>query len=244
MTPKPLHCLFGMLLCGSASFAADIPDYPFIFVTGKADVDTPPTIAMCSLTIHAIDPDPGKAESTVDSRLKTVLAILTAKDIAPSDIESSNVGKQILTTEYRDKEPAAIRGYSLTRSLQFKARQLTSLPAIEDGFIGSPNVEQINCQFDRADRAAIEADLLTKAVHSAKDQADKLAEPLGRHVTTAAAVSKVPFDSIAAAFGLGNQFGGFEGGNRMFKKSASADDLLVPSTIHISVSVNVLFKMD
>ena len=36
--------------------------------------------------------------------------------------------------------------------------------------------------------------------------------------------------------------------DRMFKKSVSddirGDDLLVPTTIHLSVSVNVLFKME
>jgi len=59
------------------------------------------------------------------------------------------------------------------------------------------------------DRAAIEAELLAEAIQSARSQADKLAEPLGRHVSAAA-----------------------------------ADDLLVPATISMSATVNVLFKMD
>jgi uncharacterized protein YggE len=244
MTPKVPLSLIGLLLYGSSSLATDIPDYPFIFVIGKAEIDTPPNIAVCTLTIRAIDQDPGRAESTVDGRLKSVLGILTANDVAPSDIESFNISKQILSTAFTEKEPAEIRGYDLTRSLQFRVRQLTSLPAIEDGFIGSPNVEQVNCQFDRTDRAAIEADLLTKAIHSAKDQAEKLAEPLGRHVTSAEAVSQVPFDSIAGKLGLGIGLAKLERMNRMFEKSMSAEDLLVPLTIPMSVWVNLLFKME
>lgn len=42
----------------------------------------------------------------------------------------------------------------------------------------------------------------------------------------------------------GNHFAEFAGGKRMFMRAVSADDLLVPSTIHMSVSVTVLFKMD
>ena len=244
MTPKVPLCLIGLLLYGTSTLAADIPDYPFVFVTGKAEIDTPPNLAICSLTIRAIDQDPGVAESTVDGRLKSVLGTLTVNDVAPSDIESFNISKQILSTAYNEKEPAAIRGYDFTRSLQFKVRQLKSLPTIEGGFVGSPNVEQVNCQFDRTDRAAIEADLLTKAVHSAKDQADKLAKPLGRQVTTAEAVSQVPFYSIAGALAGGDQLAELERTNRMFEKSLSADALLVPSTIHMSVWVNVLFKMN
>jgi hypothetical protein len=84
--------------------------------------------------------------------------------------------------------------------------------------------------------------------HSARDEGDKLAIPLGRHVTAAAAVSKVPLDSIAGAFGLGAG-SAMERIDRMFKKSVSSDDLrsdelLVPSTIHLTVAVNVLFKRE
>jgi uncharacterized protein YggE len=114
---------------------------------------------------------------------------------------------------------------------------------IEAGLIGSPNVEQINCQFDRADREALETDLMTRALQSAKDQAEKLAAPLGRRVITAEAISRVPFDSIPDAFGLSSR-GALASADRMFKRSVAPDDLLVPSTIHLSVSVNVLFKTD
>jgi uncharacterized protein YggE len=172
MKPKLPPCLFGLLLCGSATLAADIPDYPFVFATGNADIDTPPDLAVCSLTVRDIDLDPGKAESTVDGRLQAVLASLNAKDVANGDIESFNLSKQILSNEYTDKEPAQIRGYDLHRGLQFKVRQLASLPAIEDGLVGSANVEQIECRFDRRDRAALEADLLVKALHNAKEQGD------------------------------------------------------------------------
>jgi uncharacterized protein YggE len=243
MTSKVPCSLFGLLLCVSSVFAAEIPDYPFVFVVGKADIDTPPNVATCSLSIRAIDLDPGKAESAVDGRLKSVLATLSAKRISPSDIESSRIDKQIMLDENRNREPASIRGYDVSRHLKFTARQLDVLPSIELTLTGSPNIESINCQFDRLDRAVIETELLTKAIHSARDQADKLAEPLGRHVTVAVAVSKLPFDSISRMLGLGAESlpPGFD---RMFKKSVSSDELLVPATISMSATANVLFKME
>jgi uncharacterized protein YggE len=244
MASKHLCYIFGLLICASAAFAADIPDYPFVFVVGHADIDTPPDIATCTLTLRSIDQDPGRAESTVDERLKSVLATLSAKHVSPADIESFNINKQILMNEYNDKGPAIIRGYDVSRSLKFTARQLDSLPAIESSMAGAPNIENINCRFDRKDRAALEADLLTKALQSAKDQAGKLAQPLGRHVTAAVAISKSPFDSIAASLGLGGWSSVSELTGRMFKKSVTANDLLVPTTISVSATVNVLFKME
>ncbi|MDP9008510.1 MAG: SIMPL domain-containing protein [Pseudomonadota bacterium] len=245
MTCRHLYGFLGLLLCAFATFAADIPEYPFVFVVGHADIDTPPDIAVCSLTLHAIDPDPGKAESMINERLKSVLATLNANHVSPGDIESFSINKQILTNnEYNAKGPAAIRGYDLSRPLKFTVRQLDSLPVMESPMVGEPNIDNINCRFDRKDRKGIEADLLTKALQSARDQADKLAQPLGRRVTTAVAISKSPFDSIAASLGMGGFSSSAELAGRMFKKSAAPDTLLVPSTIAMSATVNVLFKME
>ena len=186
-----------------------------------------------------------RTDSTVAERLKSVLATLSAKHVSPGDIESFSINKQMLTNnEYGAKGPAVIRGYDVSRPLKFTARQLDSLPAIESSMAGEPNIENINCRFDRKDRKDIEADLLTKALQSARDQADKLAQPLGRHVTAAVAISKSPFDSIAGLLGLGGYSSASELAGRMFKKSADPNLLLVPSTIYISASVNVLFKME
>ena len=104
-------------------------------------------------------------------------------------------------------------------------------------------------QFDRDDRASVEGDLQTKALLSAREQADKMAAPLGRHVVAPVAISKLAFDSLPAMFGLGSDYEGMERMGRMFKRSVGAgdlrgDELLVPATIHFAVSVNVLFKMD
>ncbi len=243
MKSKLLYCLFALITCVSGAFAADIPDYPFVFVVGKADIDIPPNVADCSLSIRSIDSDAGKAQSAVEGRLKTVLSSLSAKHVSPNDIESSHMNQQIVLDDSRSRESASIRGYDVSRQVKFTARQLDVLPSIEPSLVGSLNIENVRCDFDRSDRTAIEAELLTKAIHSARDQADKLAEPLGRHATVPVAVSKVPFDSIAMLLGFGGRSlpPGFD---RMFKRSVAGDELLVPTTISLSTTVNVLFKME
>jgi uncharacterized protein YggE len=249
MTQKVRYSLLVFLLCGSGAFAAEIPDYPFVFVVGKADIETPPNIATCSLTLRARELDPSKAASIVEDRLKSVLATLRTNHVAPSDIESFNVEKQALTNENNENERAVIKGYDVWRNVKFTVRQLESVAPIEVSLVRSPNITNINCRFDRTDRAAVEGDLLTKALHFAKDEAGRLVEPLGRHVAAAVAVSKVAFEAIGGSFGFGDNYAAMAKIDRMFKKSVGSDDLqgddlLVPSTIHMSVSVNVLFKME
>lgn len=249
MKSKIPYGLFGLLLCASGAFAADIPDYPFVFVIGKADTDTPPNIATCSLSLRAREQDAEKAASIVEDRLKSVLATLRANHVAPGDIESFSIQKQVLTNETDDNQLAAIKGYDVWRNLKFTVRQLESIAPVEATLVKSANIVNIDCQFNRTDRAAIEAELLTKAVLTARDEADKLAEPLGRHVTAAVALSKVPSDSIGGSFGFDDRSAAMAKIDRMFKRSVDpadlrGDELLVPSTIHLSVSVNALFKME
>jgi len=249
MPSKIPNTLFAFLLCVSGAFAAEIPDYPFVFVVGKADIDTPPNIANCSLTLRAREQDPSKAASIVEDRLKSVLATLKANHVAANDIESFNIEKQVLTNDGNDSERIVIKGYDVWRNVKFTVRQLESLAPVEMSLVRSPNITNIDCRFDRTDRAAVEGDLLTKALHSARDDAGKLVEPLGRHVAAAVAVSKVPFEAIGGTFGFGDNYAAMAKIDRMFKKSVGPDDLrgdelLVPSTIHMAVSVNVLFKME
>jgi len=239
MTAARVLCFCGLFIGASATFAADIPDYPFVFVVGRADVDTPPDIARCTLTLRSIEQDPMKAESTINGRLKSLLEALSARHVSANDIESFNINKQILTNDSNDKGPAVIRGYDVSRRLKFTSHQLDGLPAIENSMVGAPNIENIDCQFDRSDRDVIEAGLLTKALQSARAEADKLAQPLGRHVTAAVAVSQLPFDAIA-----GSLMSGRSGSAMMFRKAVSADELLIPSSISMSATVNVLFKME
>ena len=47
MTSKHLYCFCSLFfICASATFAADIPEFPFAFVIGKANIDTPPNMEL------------------------------------------------------------------------------------------------------------------------------------------------------------------------------------------------------
>ena len=113
MKLKVPYGLFGLLLSASGAFAAEIPDYPFVFVVGKADTETPPNIATCSLTLRAREQDPDKAASIIEDRLKSVLTALRANHVASGDIESFNIQKQVLTNENDYNDRTTIKGYEV-----------------------------------------------------------------------------------------------------------------------------------
>lgn len=238
-----LCCVLAMTLAaGRGALAADLPDYPFVFVTGTADTAVHPDIAHCSAMVTARDKDAAKASNAVDERVNAVVAMATANHVAAADIDASATRKQVLTESARDV--VAISGYEISREISFTVRDVDASIPIEQSLMTSPNVVNVSCRFDRTDRKSLEAELTTRALQSARDEADRLARPLGRHVTSAAAVSRIPFASIPEALGVGGMATGVYAGPRMFKMSAAASELLVPATISLSASVNVLFKME
>jgi uncharacterized protein len=249
MSLRMSSSLILLLAVASAATAGEIPDYPFIFVVGKADIDTPPNIATCTLLIRDRETEAVKATSSVEDRLKMVLKTLDSNKIAASDIESSRVEKQSLTDDSSEgKKQIGIVGYDVWRHVKFTVRQLDAVPPIEGAMLRAPNVTDFDCQFNRSDRAKVEDDLTTRALASAREQAEKMTGPLGRHVVAPVAISKVPLDSLAALFGVGGDYRGLEAMDRIFKRSVTAelrgDELLVPATIHLAMTVNVLFKME
>jgi uncharacterized protein YggE len=223
--------------------AAQIPEYPFVSAPGSADSKVAPDIAHCALTVSVRDADASKAAAAVQSRFEAVLAMFAAGHVADADIEADKVDKNVLTEN--EHETVGIKGYELARHVSFTSRQLESLPPLEQSLLHAPNVTDISCRFDRTDRAALEADLMTSALKSAREEAERLAAPLGRHVVAAMAVSKVSFADIPGEFGFGDrQMISASASRRMFKRSALADELLVPATVELSESVNVLFKVE
>jgi hypothetical protein len=223
--------------------ASELPDYPFVFAPGSADSKVAPDVAHCALTVNAREPDASKAAAAVQSRFEAVLAMFAANHVADADIEADKVDKNVLTEN--EHESVSIKGYDLARHVSFTVRQLESLPSLEQSLLHASNVTDISCRFDRTDRAALEAELMTRALKSAREDAERLAAPLGRHVVAAMAVSKVPFSSIPGQFGFGDRemFSG-AAERRMFKRTSVADELLVPGTIELSESVDVLFKVE
>lgn len=229
------------LLCAAAAHSAAIPEYPFVFVTGEARLQTAPDEAGGSLTVRAYAADPAAAAAVVERRTGEILRLLAAHGVAAADVRAFEISKQAMTTQSSPQEPPAIRGYQISRRIGFELRRVAEWPAIADALLAMPNVDDLNVGFDRSDRASLEAQLLRRAAADAAKRARALAESFGRRLGAAVAISQPSFDSIGPAFG----FGGaprFEG---MVRSAPVAGDAHgeVPPAITVAASVNAVFRL-
>jgi len=235
-----------LFLFASAAWPSSIPDYPFVFAQGTAVLKIAPNIVTCRLTIRAINVDPKHAQGIVNARLTELLAVLSKNRLLKDDVDASAVRKAIVTNDYSRADPVQVRGYNVSRGVTFKVRDLGRWPAIADYLLGAKNIDNLTVEYDRIDRAALEADLITKAAADAKNRATHLAVSFGRRLGPPAAISPQPFASIGDTFGLGHSYGSQYAEARQFTiaVAANGDTFLVPPTISISASVNALFKLE
>jgi uncharacterized protein YggE len=238
----PILCLL-FLTCTTR--AAAIPDYPFVFVTGESEAHVVPDVVACSVTVRVFDTDPSKAQKLVERRLQDLLMFLSERKVPAEDIEAYDVQKEIIASDSSDPGRVTIRGYNISRAINFKLRDVALWPEISAMLLSTENMDELHVNFDRTDRDKIAADLIAKAAADAKSKASQLAQSFGRSLGAAVAISQESFGFIDSRFGFGG--GGGMGAASPSVSIASMppkNAMLLPTTIPVNARVNALFKLD
>lgn len=220
--------------------ASPLPDYPFVFVSGSADVKLPPDTCQISLQITVRDKNSTNGLQTVETRSAEVLALLAKNEVKKEDIVAYEISKDIL----RDKEKQdhfEFLGYEITRRMEFTLHDLKQYEPIMAALLTLPDVTDTMTSFDRTDRKTVEARLTTQAVADARAKAELLAQAAGQRIAKLRAISQNDFDNLAAEFGLG------ENEHRrptMLTPLPSGSQLLfIPTTIEFEDSVSILYEI-
>ena len=251
----PFACLLLLSACVPA-WGTDLPAFPFINVTGVATREVAPDLAKVSFTVTARDPSAEVAANTVATQTQAALDLLTAGGIAPADIDAHGLAKQVVF----DREPGGISSgprraatprYEVSRSIAVLVRKVASWPDLGTKLLEMPNVENLEVRFDRADRKALEAELMAEAAHDAERRAGQMASGFGQRLGAVQAISQDPFEQISDRFLRADMRYAYAGeptlGAPMFKVSAGqglAAQLLVPATIPLFATVNAIYRLE
>lgn len=240
---KKLYLALIMIVVASSVSASSLPEFPFVFAEGRAEVEHEPNKARVSFRLKAFDPTASKALATVRTRSKELLAFFSKQKIKKEDIEAYEIDKDIVR-ERKDYSEFKILGYEVTRRFSITLHNLESYEPFAKKLMQMENVEKIHTVFGRTDRKQIEAKLVLKASADAKEQAQRMAEGFGKELGDVFAISQHGFYSFPAAFGL--QGGSYKGRVLDMASGGRPDDndfLFVPSTIKFETKVTALFKL-
>ncbi len=105
-----------------------LPNQPYIYVQGKAEIEKPADIATLRFNLVARGPDQVKANQQVQANATKIFALLDGRKIAAQDVIAGDLSSE---PEYQETESSRTRGklidYKVTRPFTVKVRDLSSI---------------------------------------------------------------------------------------------------------------------
>ncbi|MRX08834.1 DUF541 domain-containing protein [Pseudoduganella sp. FT25W] len=218
--------------------ASNLPDYPFIHVSGEGMMRIAPDLGEIDFDISAYDPDPAAAAAIVGERAGQVRALLAGVDAVT---EIHNPRKEMRKADQPDASGAP--AYDIRSSVHIAVRDLGQWRAVMQGLLALPNLDHLATTFGRTDRLQAEQELTAIAVQDAQRRAAALAAGFGRKVGAVAAVSSGQLRNLTNAVGLmpGDLY--FRRDQRTVPAQAPDKDFLATELLSWTQTVDVIFRI-
>lgn len=195
---KQIVLVAGLALAPYAS-ASQLPEYPFIHVTGSAFTYAMPDTGELDFDIVATDADPAVARAAVEARVAEIQALMEEQGFAADDVQVRDVRQNI-----RKSGDAADQAqhYDIKCTVHLNVRDLTKWRAVTGGLLAKPNLDNFSTNFGASDRDKIETGLANEAVDNARKRATALAAGFGRKLGPVTAVTPGALKNLTGSMGL------------------------------------------
>lgn len=227
------------IMAASSTSAAQLPDFPFVFVAGQATEDVAPEFAEVSLSIAAFSAQSDVSMRAVAGRTDEVLRLCEQHGIPTSDVVAYELDKRAVREMSDNYEALAILGYEVSRSLTITVRSLDTYPGFMAELVEMDNVTHIRTHFDVNARRAVEERLVGSACRDARVHAELMAHSAGVELGQVHALSVARFAEVEEV--LSDHGGGFAIARQA---SRLPQNLFVPATIRIQKSVYALYRLE
>ena len=136
--------LSSLLLLPLSVFAGGgLPNQPYIYVAGKAEIETPADMAKIFFDVVARNADQVKANQEVQAKAAKILALLNQRGVAENDVTAQDLRSEPIfeQEETYSRKGNKIVGYSVTRSFMIKLRKLGAFAKLVDELIAFGGLE-------------------------------------------------------------------------------------------------------
>lgn len=232
MLKKPI-LLLAFLFVPLAASASQLPEYPFIHITGSAVQFVPAELGELDFEVVANDADPAKARATVEERLAQIQALVQEQGLPADDVMVRDVRQNI-------KEGSQV--YTVRCSIHLNVRDLGKWQAIAGGLVGMENLDNFATDFAPADKQQVEMDLTNEAIKDARKHAEAMALGFGRKLGQVSGVTTGALKNLTNAMGLypTDFLNRARGGN---PKRVEKSDIVGITMLRFAVAVDVIFRI-
>ena len=155
-----------------------LPDGPHVVASGQAKVVVAPDVAESSVSVEINAAQPAEAKRRVDVAINRFLAALHAQGVAEADIEASDLRlSEDIDTD--DEGRRASNGFSASRTVEFKLRDIGKLNALLDDALAAGMNRFGDTRFTSSRADALRAEARAKAARNATERARELAAGFG-----------------------------------------------------------------
>ena len=220
-----------------------LPEKPYIYVEGKAEIQKPADMVTLRFDLVARNPDQAKANQEVQGKANKVFALLKERKIAETDTVASDLKSepQYENDEESGRKRGKIIGYSVKRSFWVKMRDVTAFAKLVDELLAVAGLEFSGMEPGLAKEREMQDETGEKALTNARDRAEKTLKRIGMKIDSVFAVSPVNFPTIQREiFGSSTPTAEYETALRQLPDDASQYRL---APITISQSVHVIYLM-
>jgi len=235
-------CLF-LALYPLCLFADGLPNQPYIYVEGKAQVEKPADMVTLRFDVYGHNADRAKANEEVQAKAIKVLALLKERKIGETDVVAEDLTSE---PEFEKDEPlASSRGkviaYFATRPFAVKVRDVTVFPKLADDLIAMGGLEFAHIEGGLIKQKEIAEELWQKALVNARERAEKTLGAMNMKIDAVFGVSPVGFTEIERKM--------FESGERVIVTGSNvptSKERAQPSEYRLALvsltqSVNVIY---
>ena len=176
---------------------AGLPDKPYLYVEGKAEVEKPADMATLRFDLVARNADQAKANQEVQTKANKIFALLNEKKIAETDVIASDIKSEPQFEKNEDySKRGKIIGYSVTRTFTAKVRDVQSFATLVDQLLTIGGVEFSGIDPGLAKEQEVRNEMFEKALTNAREQAEKTLKAVDMKIDSIFAISPVAFPQI------------------------------------------------
>lgn len=237
------------LTLGQFAFSAEVPDFPFILVTGDAEIKIKPDLAKIAFQITEFNKDADKASAQVFQRGKSIVELASKLGITPSQITSSSYNKSTVRKRDDHFNDLDITGYEIRQNFTVEITNITIYSTFVDQLLSASHVESIANDFDVSNRDAIEAELLKAAIKNAQKKATAMMDGLGLKVGSVYAVTQDSnLGAFQAVFGVHEIFSSATPPPdfvppRTLDFVPDGSNMFIPKTILLRKNISIVYKI-
>ena len=175
-----------------------LPNQPYIYVEGTAELEKPADIVTLRFDLVARHVDQAKANQEVQTKATKILALFDERKIAQNDVVATNLASE---PQYeREDEPESKRGkivgYRVARSFTAKVREIATFPKLVDDLLGIGGVEFSGIDSGLDTEKELNDEAGEKALKNARERAERTLKTVGMKIDALHAVSPVAFPDI------------------------------------------------